>query len=248
VEKRRARDFFGVVGPKETERGSGYLTRCIIEDHLRALLIAVDRHSADYPPSFAKFLRPTKERVEKCRQELSCFSENQIRNAGRDFVAHFSTPGMLADMMVEAVSAATQDSPVQLRSLRLPVGSWDKTLRGGLLKKLGKVRSRLGVLPDTTAVNSSPENPKRPNNKPQAHNGTAKVANTAPHPIAKEAIANETTSPRHKCLCGCNGYPKKGRFLSGHDSRLKSRLIKAARGGSEEALEKLQELNWAKFI
>ena len=50
------------------------------------------------------------------------------------------------------------------------------------------------------------------------------------------------------CLCGCEGSPKAGRFLPGHDARLKSDLVKTALGGSKRAAKKLEELGWAKFL
>ncbi len=49
------------------------------------------------------------------------------------------------------------------------------------------------------------------------------------------------------CLCGC-GTPVRGRrayFAPGHDSRLKSRLLLAARAGNAEARADLIKMGWA---
>ena len=51
-------------------------------------------------------------------------------------------------------------------------------------------------------------------------------------------------------MCGCGQMTKGGRFLPGHDSRLKSRLIQDARAGDTDvkagAVERLKELGWWK--
>lgn len=49
------------------------------------------------------------------------------------------------------------------------------------------------------------------------------------------------------CQCGC-GQPVARRFKPGHDARLKSRLVKDARSGSEAARKQLEEFGWEKFI
>lgn len=54
-------------------------------------------------------------------------------------------------------------------------------------------------------------------------------------------------APR-QCMCGCGGTTKGGRFLPGHDARLKSHLLKDAREGSESAVERIHELGWERFL
>lgn len=49
------------------------------------------------------------------------------------------------------------------------------------------------------------------------------------------------------CGCGC-GHPVSRRFLPGHDAKLKSRLLREARAGSEEAKQSLRENGWEKFL
>lgn len=49
------------------------------------------------------------------------------------------------------------------------------------------------------------------------------------------------------CLCGC-GAVVRNRFLPGHDAKLKSVLVKAARLGDEVAKRDLENLGWTKFI
>jgi hypothetical protein len=50
------------------------------------------------------------------------------------------------------------------------------------------------------------------------------------------------------CLCGCDGQTKGGRFLPGHDAKLKKVLMAAARAGKKRAANKLQKLGWSKFL
>jgi hypothetical protein len=62
------------------------------------------------------------------------------------------------------------------------------------------------------------------------------------------------TPERAACLCGCGGVPtgKGGRFLPGHDGRLKGQLLAQARGGSEaerdEAARVLAFFGWSHFL
>ncbi len=50
------------------------------------------------------------------------------------------------------------------------------------------------------------------------------------------------------CECGCGSKTKGGRFLPGHDAKLKKALIEAALSGSKRAATKLGKLGWAKFL
>jgi hypothetical protein len=50
------------------------------------------------------------------------------------------------------------------------------------------------------------------------------------------------------CLCGCEGQTKGGRFLPGHDAKLKSTLVTASLAGSKRAASKLEKLGWTKFL
>lgn len=143
VEQRRGRDFFGLVAPHAREGGSGYLATCIIEDRLRALLLAVAERPNDYPPSFTQFLCPTPERVEKCMDALTCFSDEQICRAAQDFCGFLGTPGVLAKMMRAGVLASISQGTISPSGLGLS-GNWRKFLREGLVRRLNKVRKRLG--------------------------------------------------------------------------------------------------------
>ena len=58
----------------------------------------------------------------------------------------------------------------------------------------------------------------------------------------------KTKSNSPKCQCGCEATTKGGRFLPGHDARLKSALIKEALEGSKRAATKLNKLGWKKFL
>lgn len=68
----------------------------------------------------------------------------------------------------------------------------------------------------------------------------------------KAVIANTTpkTTPRkpRKCACGCGEKTHGGIFRQGHDSTLKSKLIRRIRHGGkmgEKAEEKMKSLGWA---
>lgn len=50
------------------------------------------------------------------------------------------------------------------------------------------------------------------------------------------------------CQCGCGATTKGGRFLPGHDAKLKSSLVEAALSGSKRAANKLEALGWTKFL
>jgi hypothetical protein len=51
-----------------------------------------------------------------------------------------------------------------------------------------------------------------------------------------------------ECLCGCGGRTKGGRFLPGHDAKLKKALVAGARAGKKRARNKLEKLGWLKFL
>lgn len=51
-----------------------------------------------------------------------------------------------------------------------------------------------------------------------------------------------------KCECGCEGVTKGGRFLPGHDAKLKKSLIEAALEGKKRAENRLNQLGWTKFL
>ena len=51
-----------------------------------------------------------------------------------------------------------------------------------------------------------------------------------------------------ECLCGCGGRTKGGRFLPGHDAKLKKALVADARAGKKRAQNKLEKLGWSKFL
>lgn len=64
---------------------------------------------------------------------------------------------------------------------------------------------------------------------------------------AKPKRTTESVSVK-ECLCGCGGSPK-GRFLPGHDAKLKGRLKKEALGDDAEiataAVKRLASLGWS---
>jgi hypothetical protein len=50
------------------------------------------------------------------------------------------------------------------------------------------------------------------------------------------------------CQCGCGGHTKGGRFLPGHDAKLKKELITLALSGKKRARNRLEKLGWGKFL
>ena len=50
------------------------------------------------------------------------------------------------------------------------------------------------------------------------------------------------------CLCGCGGHTKGGRFLPGHDAKLKKVLLADARLGKKRAVNKLEKLGWSNSL
>lgn len=55
----------------------------------------------------------------------------------------------------------------------------------------------------------------------------------------------KTKSKAPRCECGCGGATKGGRFLPGHDAKLKKELLALARSGKKRALKRLQKLGWS---
>jgi hypothetical protein len=51
-----------------------------------------------------------------------------------------------------------------------------------------------------------------------------------------------------QCECGCGGTTKGGRFLPGHDAKLKKQLIGLALTGKKRAANRLEKLGWIKHL
>jgi hypothetical protein len=54
--------------------------------------------------------------------------------------------------------------------------------------------------------------------------------------------------PAKSCECGCRGATKGGRFLIGHDAKLKSRLINEALAGDKKSEAEIGRLGWVAFL
>lgn len=61
-------------------------------------------------------------------------------------------------------------------------------------------------------------------------------------------MKHQPTKTKPECECGCGGATKGGRFLPGHDAKLKKALVAAALSGSKRAEAKLEKLGWTKFL
>lgn len=66
--------------------------------------------------------------------------------------------------------------------------------------------------------------------------------------VAKAKPSSNGDAPR--CLCGCGDRTKGGRFIPGHDARLKGKLQTAFRAGKLSASQKslINDLNWSRFM
>ena len=66
--------------------------------------------------------------------------------------------------------------------------------------------------------------------------------------MKKDTTKTKETKPKPECECGCGERTGGGRFLPGHDARLKSALVTAALGGDRRSTTKLEALGWTKFL
>ena len=69
----------------------------------------------------------------------------------------------------------------------------------------------------------------------------------------RKATKKAATGAPKKCECGCDGQTKGGRFLPGHDSKLKSRLQREYRGATtkrdrDRIYRAFQEQGWERFV
>lgn len=69
---------------------------------------------------------------------------------------------------------------------------------------------------------------------------------------AKPKATPKAKAPRD-CQCGCGGQTKGGRFLPGHDAKLKSALQTEYRGATTKAqrdkvAKRFDELGWGRFV
>lgn len=76
--------------------------------------------------------------------------------------------------------------------------------------------------------------------------------NTVPtEPTSSRPARSKQPQP---CLCECGGTTKGGRFLPGHDARLKGRLLKdvrdenASKADRAAAVSKMDEFGWGDFL
>lgn len=61
-------------------------------------------------------------------------------------------------------------------------------------------------------------------------------------------MKNQPTKTKPECECGCGAATKGGRFLPGHDAKLKAVLVAAALTGGKRAEARLRKLGWIKFL
>lgn len=77
--------------------------------------------------------------------------------------------------------------------------------------------------------------------------GLPPISKEEPVPARVNPVQRRPPEGMRNCGCGC-GAVVRNRFLPGHDAKLKSRLVKEARSGSEIAKQQLEEHGWSKFI
>jgi hypothetical protein len=97
---------------------------------------------------------------------------------------------------------------------------------------------------ETPAADVQPEVPS-PEVKPEPQ--AAEMP--APEPSANGKSV-KAPKPANICLCGCGGTTGGGRFLTGHDSKLKSALLRAFRAGglTPEQSALVEQLGWERFM
>ncbi len=61
-------------------------------------------------------------------------------------------------------------------------------------------------------------------------------------------MSTKTKIKAPECLCGCGGRTKGGRFLPGHDAKLKKALVADALAGKKRAANKLEKLGWSWYL
>jgi outer membrane biosynthesis protein TonB len=109
---------------------------------------------------------------------------------------------------------------------------------------------------ETPAPEPQPEPAPAPDVKPEPSPAPQAEAQ-APEPSGngKPAKAPKVKVPKAKapppaCLCGCGATTGGGRFVAGHDAKLKSALLKAfrAEGLSAEQQALVEQLDWGRFL
>lgn len=82
-----------------------------------------------------------------------------------------------------------------------------------------------------------------------ANKRQSKDETTAPEGAAETRERKPAKPKSQECGCECGGSTKGGRFLPGHDARLKSELRRTATEGKapekRSAIKRLEELGWS---
>jgi hypothetical protein len=91
------------------------------------------------------------------------------------------------------------------------------------------------------AIASSPQEEDSPQEQPAGERRRAKATGAKKAPSERPAAV---------CTCGCGGTTGGGKFLPGHDARLKSELLRAFRGEglSAEQQQLVEQLGWERFL
>lgn len=77
---------------------------------------------------------------------------------------------------------------------------------------------------------------------PRALQGAAATARA--NAAQRAAEGNGKVKEAKSCLCGCGGQTKGGTFVTGHDARYKSALIREALAGNVEAQAEIERRGW----
>lgn len=85
-------------------------------------------------------------------------------------------------------------------------------------------------------------------NTPETDEEMEKMIDKASKTSKSKPVVEER-EPRF-CECECGGFVvgKKARFKVGHDAKLKGELLRLAREGDAQAVERLQKLGWSHFL
>lgn len=114
--------------------------------------------------------------------------------------------------------------------------------------------ARRGFLTASASVIRNVENMVKVANDPEVQKlkQLAAEKKESDRAIAKAKKADTAKQQRratgNSCECGCGGTTGGGRFLPGHDAKLKSQLVKAALSGDSNATADLERRGWTKFL
>lgn len=131
----------------------------------------------------------------------------------------------------DAIAARSAANPLR-EELEIVRNLGGEARRRALMERTERmVRAAVAAAGSTTDVNGKPLDLQA--------DCAADLARPRKRPVARPTAG--------VCICGCSGATKGGRFLPGHDAKLKGRLAKAVTAGDEAAYARMVELGWQRY-